>query len=147
MRSGGRPTRVRFAPKADRSLHRSEMTRGAMNRTHAAQQNLSLDHLVNALMNSRRCIQAQRLKKWPAQTERSGRVALIGVGGLGDGAPIKGIKSRSHLVGKRTGQVHAKKGHGQLRFKGSKRALQEARSQSQALRALPHRAQANTNWN
>jgi hypothetical protein len=32
-------------------------------RTHAAQQNLSLDHLVNALMNSRRCIQAQRLKK------------------------------------------------------------------------------------
>jgi hypothetical protein len=36
---------------------------------------------------------------------------------------------------------------GQLRFKGSKRALQEARSQSQALRALAHRAQANTNLN
>jgi hypothetical protein len=34
---------------------------------------------------------------------------LIGVGGLADGARINGIKSRSHLVGKRTGQVHAKR--------------------------------------
>jgi hypothetical protein len=31
MRSGGRPTRVRFALKADKSLHRSEMTRCARN--------------------------------------------------------------------------------------------------------------------
>jgi hypothetical protein len=58
---------VRFAPKADKSLHRSEMTRCAITGREQMQQRpcvserQSLDHLIGALLEYPRHIEAKRL--------------------------------------------------------------------------------------